>query len=261
MTPRQYAAAVRLRRFGQAVRDGASVTGRHLRGGVLLVSSRFYEQGPGALGMSATGAAAGRRRAGDPRDDAARARWARCWSPPPRAGCARSFFGDRSGAAAAASCAAVSPGAHPRPTRRPACAGRPDRRAGRRSGGAGGRTSRWTWWAPPSSRRSGRRCERSRRAPPPLRRDWPGASAPRRAIRAVGTACGANPVSVASRATGSLRGDGGLGGYRWGLTRKQALLVAREQAGHPAEPIAGGSGPVRVLKSIEEGARGDGTTT
>jgi AraC family transcriptional regulator, regulatory protein of adaptative response / methylated-DNA-[protein]-cysteine methyltransferase len=51
-----------------------------------------------------------------------------------------------------------------------------------------------------------------------------------RAVRAVGTACGANPVAVAVPCHRVVRGDGALGGYRWGLPRKRALL-AREAAG------------------------------
>jgi AraC family transcriptional regulator of adaptative response/methylated-DNA-[protein]-cysteine methyltransferase len=50
------------------------------------------------------------------------------------------------------------------------------------------------------------------------------------AVRAVGTACGANPVAPIVPCHRVLRGDGGLGGYRWGLARKKALL-ARERAG------------------------------
>ncbi|MGL6289867.1 MAG: methylated-DNA--[protein]-cysteine S-methyltransferase, partial [Silanimonas sp.] len=44
------------------------------------------------------------------------------------------------------------------------------------------------------------------------------------AVRAVGSACGANRVAVLVPCHRVLRGDGGLGGYRWGLSRKQALL-------------------------------------
>ena len=47
--------------------------------------------------------------------------------------------------------------------------------------------------------------------------------------RAVGTACGANPVALVIPCHRVLRKDGGLGGYRWGLERKQSLL-AMEQA-------------------------------
>jgi AraC family transcriptional regulator of adaptative response/methylated-DNA-[protein]-cysteine methyltransferase len=44
----------------------------------------------------------------------------------------------------------------------------------------------------------------------------------------VGTACGANPLSVVVPCHRVLRGDGELGGYRWGLGRKKTLL-ARER--------------------------------
>lgn len=47
-----------------------------------------------------------------------------------------------------------------------------------------------------------------------------------KATRAVGTACGANRVAVLVPCHRVLRGDGGLGGYRWGLERKRALLAA-----------------------------------
>jgi len=50
-----------------------------------------------------------------------------------------------------------------------------------------------------------------------------------RAVRAVGTACGRNPVAVAVPCHRVLREDGALGGYRWGLERKKTLL-ARERA-------------------------------
>jgi len=49
------------------------------------------------------------------------------------------------------------------------------------------------------------------------------------ASRAVGTACGANPVALVIPCHRVLRKDGGLGGYAWGLERKKSLL-AMEQA-------------------------------
>jgi AraC family transcriptional regulator of adaptative response/methylated-DNA-[protein]-cysteine methyltransferase len=44
------------------------------------------------------------------------------------------------------------------------------------------------------------------------------------AARAVARACATNPVSVVVPCHRVVRGDGGLGGYRWGPHRKQALL-------------------------------------
>ena len=50
-----------------------------------------------------------------------------------------------------------------------------------------------------------------------------------RAVRAAGSACGANPVAVLIPCHRAQRGDGSLGGYAYGLDRKRALL-AREAA-------------------------------
>jgi len=44
------------------------------------------------------------------------------------------------------------------------------------------------------------------------------------AVRAVGSACGANPVALAVPCHRAVRTDGGLGGYAWGLQRKAKLL-------------------------------------
>jgi AraC family transcriptional regulator of adaptative response/methylated-DNA-[protein]-cysteine methyltransferase len=45
-----------------------------------------------------------------------------------------------------------------------------------------------------------------------------------KAVRAVARACATNPVSVVIPCHRVLREDGSLGGYRWGLERKQTLL-------------------------------------
>lgn len=51
------------------------------------------------------------------------------------------------------------------------------------------------------------------------------------ARRAVARGCATNPVSMVIPCHRVLRGDGSLGGYRWGLERKQALLDGeRERA-------------------------------
>jgi AraC family transcriptional regulator of adaptative response/methylated-DNA-[protein]-cysteine methyltransferase len=45
-----------------------------------------------------------------------------------------------------------------------------------------------------------------------------------KAVRAVGTACGANPVALVVPCHRVVRADGTLGGYAWGLDRKVSLL-------------------------------------
>ena len=50
-----------------------------------------------------------------------------------------------------------------------------------------------------------------------------------KAARAVGTAIGANPVAFIIPCHRVIRQSGSLGGYRWGVTRKHAML-AREAA-------------------------------
>lgn len=45
-----------------------------------------------------------------------------------------------------------------------------------------------------------------------------------RAVRAAASACGKNRIAVLVPCHRVLRGDGGLGGYRWGLERKRTLL-------------------------------------
>ena len=54
-----------------------------------------------------------------------------------------------------------------------------------------------------------------------------------RATRAVARACATNPTAIVIPCHRVVRQDGGLGGYRWGIARKRALLE-REAAG--AEP-------------------------
>lgn len=54
------------------------------------------------------------------------------------------------------------------------------------------------------------------------------------AQRAVGHACATNPVSLLIPCHRAIRSDGGLGGYRWGLERKRALLDRERAAARPA---------------------------
>ena len=51
-----------------------------------------------------------------------------------------------------------------------------------------------------------------------------------KAVRAVGSACGANKLALAIPCHRVVRTDGSLGGYHWGLQRKRALLEAERRA-------------------------------
>ena len=52
-----------------------------------------------------------------------------------------------------------------------------------------------------------------------------------KATRAVARACATNPVAVAIPCHRVVREDGGLGGYRWGIERKEQLLALEKKAG------------------------------
>jgi AraC family transcriptional regulator of adaptative response/methylated-DNA-[protein]-cysteine methyltransferase len=49
------------------------------------------------------------------------------------------------------------------------------------------------------------------------------------AVRAVGSACGANPVALAVPCHRAVRTDGGMGGYAWGVQRKKRLLALEKK--------------------------------
>jgi len=51
-----------------------------------------------------------------------------------------------------------------------------------------------------------------------------------RAVRAVGSACGANPAALVIPCHRALRTDGGLGGYAWGVERKRRLLAIEKRS-------------------------------
>ncbi|MBB5321922.1 bifunctional transcriptional activator/DNA repair enzyme AdaA [Marinobacter oulmenensis] len=61
-----------------------------------------------------------------------------------------------------------------------------------------------------------------------------------KAVRAVASACGKNRIGVLIPCHRVLRGDGGLGGYRWGLARKRALLQAEKRHNRPGRSVERG---------------------
>jgi AraC family transcriptional regulator of adaptative response/methylated-DNA-[protein]-cysteine methyltransferase len=59
-----------------------------------------------------------------------------------------------------------------------------------------------------------------------------------RAVRAAASACAANRIAVLVPCHRVLRGDGSLGGYRWGLERKRALIETERAAASRSETPA-----------------------
>ncbi len=77
------------------------------------------------------------------------------------------------------------------------------------------------------------------------------------AARAVARACATNPVSVVVPCHRVVREDGGLGGYRWGLERKKALLEGERNAPPDrAEGAQGRSAMGELAQGILGGGRG-----
>ncbi|HSO39326.1 MAG TPA: bifunctional DNA-binding transcriptional regulator/O6-methylguanine-DNA methyltransferase Ada [Labilithrix sp.] len=78
-----------------------------------------------------------------------------------------------------------------------------------------------------------------------------------RAVRAVGSACGKNPVAVVVPCHRVLRGDGTLGGYRWGLERKRQLLENERAPLIPSRPCEARAAEGESGRLASEASEGD----
>ncbi len=86
------------------------------------------------------------------------------------------------------------------------------------------RSSRSTSGAPRSSSACGASCKRIPRGETRSYGDVAAAVGVPGGARAVGAACGSNPVSVVVPCHRVVTATGGLGGYAWGVDVKEALL-------------------------------------
>jgi len=68
-----------------------------------------------------------------------------------------------------------------------------------------------------------------------------------KAARAVGRACATNRVAVVIPCHRAVQAGGSLGGYRWGLERKRALLARERQTNTPAD-----AGPARGSRTASK---------
>jgi AraC family transcriptional regulator of adaptative response/methylated-DNA-[protein]-cysteine methyltransferase len=220
MTPREYAAALRLQRVGSELREGASVT-QAIYGAGYSSSSRFYEAGSGALGVTPRalrkGAAAVRMRSvirGCSLGKVLIAATGR--------GVCLIAFGDTK-AELDGALHTRFPGAELQPSdaefeqlaeRVVAMIDRSELAPDLPLDLVGTAFQQRVWRAlreiPAGETRS--YSEIAKRVGSPA------------AVRAVGSACGKNPVAVVVPCHRVVREDGKLGGYRGGLERKRALL-------------------------------------
>lgn len=76
-----------------------------------------------------------------------------------------------------------------------------------------------------------------------------------KAVRAVGTAVGRNPIAFLIPCHRVIRKSGAFGQYRWGPSRKQAML------GWEAARALGETAPAELIRSLEDGISDDDTST
>lgn len=72
------------------------------------------------------------------------------------------------------------------------------------------------------------------------------------AVRAVARACAANPAALVIPCHRVIRSDGSLGGHRWGLARKRALLAQEAQQGAVLQAAAESRGAITLADTNAE---------
>lgn len=220
VSPKQYALEKRLQRVRGALRHEASITAAvHAAG--FESGSRFYENATDTLGMTPSEF----RRGGAGREVSyaiARTCLGLALVAVTNLGVCRIDFGDDPETLAArlrdafpkARLRTADPALEDRIAQALACLDEPERAADLPLDIRGTAFQRQVWAAlraiPPGTRTT--YTEIARRVGRP------------KAVRAVANACAANSIAVIVPCHRVLRGDGGLGGYRWGLDRKRALL-------------------------------------
>jgi AraC family transcriptional regulator of adaptative response/methylated-DNA-[protein]-cysteine methyltransferase len=231
MTPREYAAAVRLQRVDSELRDGASVT-QAIYGAGYSSSSRFYEAGSGALGLTPTALRKGGAGV-EVRSVIRPCSLGRVLIAATRRGVCAIAFGD-SQAELDEALQARFPRAELQPSdaeletladRVVAMIDQSELAPDLPLDLVGTAFQQRVWRAlrgiPSGETRTYAQIAKQVGSP--------------EAVRAVGSACGKNPVAVAVPCHRVIASDGKLGGYRWGLERKRTLL-AREQKGRRPRP-------------------------
>ena len=225
VSPKQYAVQKRLERVRDALRHDGSITAAVYAAG-FESGSRFYETATGALGMTPSEF----RRGGDGAEVAyaiARTYLGLALVAVTDLGVCRIDLGDDPETLVArlrdafpkARLRAADPALEDRIARALACLEEPQRAADLPLDIRGTAFQRQVWAAlraiPPGTRTT--YTEIARRIGRPA------------AVRAVANACAANAIAVVVPCHRVLRGDGGLGGYRWGLDRKRTLLEREAQ--------------------------------
>ena len=224
VTPKQYADGLRVERLRSELRDGRPVTDAMYDVGYGS-SSRLYEQSNARLGMTpASYGARGKGRAS--RSRSATHRSTGCSSPRPSAACAACASG-RTTSGSRRTCATSSP---PRRCRATTTCSRSavDEVLRRVDGDTPLREVPLDVRGTAFQLKVWRELLRIPRGETRSYGEVAEAVGSPRAARAVGTACGTNPVAFVVPCHRVIAADGGLGGYGFGLPVKRRILDAEQ---------------------------------